>query len=430
MKEIVFRSSVKDLRQNLNVNTISAGLVAAIFGCTGPALIIIGGATSGGLTYAQTISWIFATYFFSGLLGIYLALKYRQPISGAHTIAGAVLVAGSLAHFSLNEAIGAYIVANIIVIILGTSGLIDKAMKWIPVPIVMGMIVGVMIRFTTDMINAVSVSPFLAGTGILVFLLSSRYLKRIPPVLSALVIAVILAIITNAFNIQSIQNELVLPQFIVPQFSLDAIVSIGIPIALLIVSTENAQASGVLMAQGYKPPNSAMAVNGSIVGLVAALFGGHAINIAGPMTAICSANEVGKKDGRYAASVANGFFFAIFGLFASLVVPFVIAMPSVIVTVIAGLAMLGVLLNSLKTAFSDIKFQMGAFFALTIGMSGINFFNIGAPLWAILGSLLVSFLVERHHFTAKAKEEEKDWDETVSAEKVKQLQKPSVEPTA
>jgi len=403
MRENHLRTNLKDLRQNLNVNTISAGLVAAIFGCTGPALIIIGGATSGGLTYAQTISWIFAVYFFSGLLGIFLALKYRQPISGAHSIAGAVLVAGSLTHFSLNEAIGAYLVANILVILLGASGLIDKVMKWIPVPIVMGMIVGVMIRFTTEMITSVTLSPLLAGSAILVFLLSSRFLKKFPPVLSALIVAVLLAVFTNAFQIQNVQDSFMLPQLVMPAFSLDAVVSIGIPLALLIICTENAQATGVLMAQGYKPPNSAMAVYGSIVGLIGSLFGAHAINIAGPMTAICSAKEVGKKEGRYVASVANGVFFSIFGLFASLIVPFVIAMPSVIVTVIAGLAMLGVLINSLKTAFSDSKFQMGAFFALIIGMSGVNFFNISAPLWAIVGSLFVSFLVEKDHFALRLK---------------------------
>ena len=403
MKENTLRTNFKDLRQNLNVNTVSAGLVAAIFGCTGPALIIIGGATSGGLTYAETISWIFAVYFFSGLLGIFLSLKYRQPISGAHSIAGAVLVSGALTHFSLNEAIGAYIVAHILVIILGASGLIDKVMKWIPVPIVMGMIIGVMIRFATEMITSITISPLLAGSAILVFLLSSRFLKKVPPVLSALVVAVLLAVFMNEFKIQNVQDSFILPQLIMPAFSLDAIISIGIPLALLIICTENAQATGVLMAQGYKPPNSAMAVYGSIGGLIGSLFGAHAINIAGPMTAICSAKEVGKKESRYAASVACGVFFSTFGLFAAMVVPLVIAMPVVIVSVIAGLAMLGVLINSLKTAFSDSKFQMGAFFALIIGMSGVNFFNIGAPLWAIVGSLLVSFLVEKEHFASKLK---------------------------
>ena len=403
MQENQLKTNIRDLRGNLNLKTVSAGLVAAIFGCTGPALIIIGGATNGGLTYTETISWLFAVYFFSGILGIILALKFRQPISGAHSIAGAVLVAGALTHFSINEAIGAYLVAHIIVILLGFSGLIDKVMKWIPVPIVMGMIVGVMIRFATEMITSVTISPLLAGVSILVFLVSSKFLKKVPPVLTTLIVAIILAFVTNQFQFQNTQDLFVLPQVIMPTFSLDAMISIGIPLALLIICTENAQASGVLMAQGYKPPNSAMAIYGSVIGLIASFFGGHAINIAGPMTAICSGKEVGNKESRYAASVANGVFFSIFGIFAALVVPLVVAMPSVIVTVIAGLAMLGVLINSLKTAFSDSKFQMGAFFALIIGMSGVSFFNISAPLWAIVGSLVVSFLVESDHFASKAK---------------------------
>ena len=108
-----FYTNFRDLRQSFNLNTFSAAAVTATFGVTGPALIIIGGAANGGLTYEQTISWMFAAYFFSGLFGIYLALKYRQPLPGAFTVAGAVLVAGSLTHFSLNEAIGAYLIANL-----------------------------------------------------------------------------------------------------------------------------------------------------------------------------------------------------------------------------------------------------------------------------------------------------------------------------
>ena len=72
-----------------------------------------------------------------------------------------------------------------------------------------------------------------------------------------------------------------IPQLIMPVFSLKAILSIAIPLALLIICSENAQATGVLMAQGYKPPNNAMAIYGSIVGLIASFFGGHATNIAG-----------------------------------------------------------------------------------------------------------------------------------------------------
>lgn len=391
------------IRQHLNLKTISAGLVASIFGATGPVLIIIGGATAGGLTYVETISWIFAVYVFGGLFGLLMSLKYGQPIAGAFSIAGAVLVVESLAHYSIHEAIGAYVISNIIIIALGLTGLIDKVMKWIPVPIVMGMIVGILIHFAIGMIDALALSPFITGSAILVFLLFTRYSKRFPPVLAALVVVVLVSFFTNEFQFEHVEKVFVLPQLIMPAFNLEAIVSLSIPLALIVIGTENAQATGVLLAEDYKPPIRSMAIYGSAFGFVASFFGAHAINVAGPMTAICASKEAGIKEGRYVAAFVNGILFIIFGLFASFVVPFIIAMPTLMITVIAGLAMIGVLLNSLKTAFTSNQFQMGAFFALIIGMSGIDFLGISTPLWAILGSLFVSLLIEREHFMKKEK---------------------------
>ncbi|WP_263406695.1 benzoate/H(+) symporter BenE family transporter [Niallia endozanthoxylica] len=114
-------------------------------------------------------------------------------------------------------------------------------MKLIPVPIVMGIIVGVMIRFTTEMITSITISPLLAGSAILVFLLSSRFLKKVPPVLSALVITVLLAFFTSEFKVVNIHDTVILLQLMVPVFNFDAIVSIGIPLALPLLCSENAQ---------------------------------------------------------------------------------------------------------------------------------------------------------------------------------------------
>ncbi|KAB2330503.1 benzoate/H(+) symporter BenE family transporter [Cytobacillus depressus] len=396
---------VKSLSKHIQLKTISSGIVAAIFGCTGPALIIIGGAEAGGLSDVQTISWLFAVYFFGGLLGIFLALKYRQPIAGAYTIAGAVLVAGSLTQFSINEAVGAYLVSSIIVLILGITGLIEKVMHRIPVPIIMGMIVGVMIRFATELITAVKISPLIAGSAIAVYLLSIRFIKGFPPVLSALVVSVLLAVLTKQFHFHDIKSVLIFPQIVIPSFSFKSIISISIPLSILVICTENAQAIGVLMAQKYRPPINPMTIWSGIGSIFASFFGGHAINIAGSMTAICASEDSGTKEGRYAAVFVNGTLFSTFGIFASIIVPFIIAMPGVIVSSIAGLAMIGVLASSLKLAFSDSKFQMGALFALIIGMSGVNFFNISSPFWAIIGSLIISIIIESDHFKIKQSEE-------------------------
>lgn len=417
MSEFNLGQSLKGVPKFLNLNTLSAGTLAAIFGCTGPALIVIGGAASGGLTHQQAISWLFAIYFFGGLLGIYLALKYRQPIAGAYSIPGAVLVAGALTQFSLNEAAGAYFVAGVLVLILGVTGLIGKIMRWIPLPIVMGMIVGAMIRFGTGMITSIEAAPLIAGSAVVVYLLSSRYLKKVPPIVSAFVVSMIVALLLNQFKMGDVESGFITPQLVMPSFSLDAIVSIAIPLALLVIGAENAQATGVLMAQGYKPPVNAMTVWSGIGGIVTSFFGGHNANIAGPMTAICSSQEAGeKKEGRYAAVIVNGTLFASFGLFAGVVVPFVSAMPGVLVATVAGLAMIGVLLSSLQAAFSDSKFQIGAFFALIIAMSGVSFFSVSSPFWAIIGGVVVSLIIEKSHFAVKSEETKRD--ETAGVEVV------------
>ncbi|MDQ0253375.1 benzoate membrane transport protein [Evansella vedderi] len=392
-------TGIRELPQHLNLKTISSGLLAGIFGITGPAVIIIGGASEAGLTQAQTISWIFSVYFFGALIGLFLSLKYRQPIIGAWSIPGAVLVAAALQNYSLAEAVGAYFIAGVIVFVLGISGVIGKIMYWLPAPIIMAMIAGAMIRFGTGMITSLQSATLVAGSAILAYLVSSRLTKKFPPILSALLVSVTIAAFMGLFQMGDMAPTFVGPQFFTPAFSVGAILSIAIPLAILVIGAENAQASGVLMSQGYKPPINSMTIWSGVGGMATAFFGGHNANIAGPMTAICASEESGKKlSGRYASVIVNFIVFGGFGLLAGIAVPFVIAMPGALVGTVAGLAMIGVLLSSLQAAFSKSRFQIGAFFSLIIAMSGISFFGISSPFWAIIGGVIVSLIIEGKDF--------------------------------
>ncbi len=81
------------------------------------------------------------------------------------------------------------------------------------------------------------------------------------------------------------------------------------------IGAENAQATGVLMAEGYRPPVNAMTLISGVGGVLASVFGGHNANIAGPMTAICSSEQAGPdRDGRYVATLVNGLLFLLFGI--------------------------------------------------------------------------------------------------------------------
>ena len=123
------------------------------------------------------------------------------------------------------------LVAHLIVIILGFSGLIDKVMKWIPVPIVMGMIVGVMIRFATEMITSMTVSPLLAGFAIGSFYFITTF-KKGTTCFNGINRSGSIGVLYKSISIsRSAQVHLSCHKSCYRYFSFDAIVSIGIPLS-------------------------------------------------------------------------------------------------------------------------------------------------------------------------------------------------------
>ena len=399
-----FRSSLSDLKKNLNSKTITAGVVAAIFGCSGPALVTYNAATAAGYSVEQAATWLFGIYVFGGLISLIMALYYKQPIVGAYSIPGASMLGAALLGFTFNEAAASFIMAGVIVLILGITGLMGKVMKWLPLPIVMGMIAGAMLRFGTNIVNSTKEAPIICGIAIAAFLFVPKVIKKMPPVLAALIFGVGALFITGGFNFETVDLVYYPPQLIVPQFNIATMLSVSVPLAALVVGAENAQAIGVLYAQDYKPPVNAMTIISGIGGILAGLVGAHNANIAGPMTAICSSEEAGEdKAGRYAAAVVNGILFASFGLVASFAIAFVKVIPSTLINVLAGLAMINVLIHAFKDGFGSGKFKMGAFAALIVGVSGLSILKIGAPFWALLVGVLVSLIYERKDFYNFAK---------------------------
>ena len=397
-----FRSGARDLLKYTNGATLSSAIISTIFGCTGPCLVTIAAAQAAGFTNEETVSWIFGIYVFGGLLGMILALYYKLPISGAFSIPGATLMGTALAGYSFQEAAGAFVLAGIIVLLLGVTGLIGKVMRWLPLPIVMGMIGGCMLKFGTQIITGVNGLPVVCGLAVLAFLLVPRVIKGFPGVLAALIVGVIAAIATNSFAGEAGELAYIPPQLVIPKFNPNLVLSCSLPLAALVVGAENAQAMGVLKAQGYNVPANGMTVASGIGGIISGLVGAHNANIAGPMTAICSSQEAGPKEGRYAASFWNGLTFAAFGVVGSFAIAFVSFIPTELVNVLAGLAMLNVLIQAFSEGFGTLKYKTGAFFALCVGASGLSFFGIGSAFWALVVGVVVSAISDSKDFKADA----------------------------
>ena len=394
------RVGLRRFRDALTLPAASAGIVAAIFGCSGPALIVISAAETGNLTSGQTVSWLLAIYLLGGLISLVMALGYQQPITGAYSIPGAAIMTGALVSIGFDAAVGAFVMSGAIVLLLGLSGLVGRVMRWLPMPIVMAMIAGALIRFGIGAVDAIGTAPLVAGSAAVVYFLTQRFLPVVPPVLAALLVGLMAAFLTGTIQSAEVALAFEAPEFTRPVFTLEAFLAISIPLAVLVIGAENAQATGVLMAERYRPPVNAMTLISGVGGMLAGIMGGHNANIAGPMTAICSSSDAGEdRDKRYAATVVNGLLFGGFGLVAGAAVPLVLALPRALIGCIAGLAMISVLLSAFQQAFAkDRAHQVGAFVALVVAMSSFSLLGISSPFWALVFGVLVSLLLDADAF--------------------------------
>ena len=116
----------------------ASGFIGFVFAATAPVAIILSVGTAGGLSEADLASWLFGVFFVNGLIGVLMCWLYRQPLAFFWTIPGTVLVGPALMHFSFAEVIGAYFATGVLILALGCTGWVRRAMAAIPMPIVMG----------------------------------------------------------------------------------------------------------------------------------------------------------------------------------------------------------------------------------------------------------------------------------------------------
>lgn len=395
-----WQRNLKEIPQFLSIASISNGVIAWLFGVTGPLLIVLQSAAQGNLSTTTTISWVFSIYFVGGILTTLLSIYYRQPIAVAFSIPGAVLVGTALAQHSFAEVIGAYLVTGALILILGLLGIVKKIMSILPMPIMMGMVSGVLLPFGLNIILSLVEEPLLNGVTLIVFIIISffsNFAKRFPPLLGAIITSFLLLYFLNLVEFSILSFSWAVPQFFMPEFKLAALGEVVIPLAITVIAIQNAQGIGVLSSMGYPPPINAMTNWSGIGSIFNSFMGAHSACIAGPMTAIIAGKDTGPRAGRYAASVVMGGLWIIFGLLAPLAVTAVRSIPISLIYLLGGLAMIGVLVNSLQMSFSS-TFKMGALFSFMITVSGISLFNIGSPFWGLVGGVLISLILERNDF--------------------------------
>jgi len=396
-----FRSAMRDLPKSLTLSALAYGATAWLFAVTGPFLIYVNAARQGNLSAMELNSWIFGGYFVCGLLSVVLSLYYRLPLLAAITIPGGVLVATALSHLSFQEIVGAYILTGVLITALGITGAVKKGMEWLPMPITMAMVAGILLQFGLGIITSLQQTPLVSGITLIAFLLVSLVkpvARRFPPVLGAIVIGLLATAAIGQANWRLLTFQIAQFEFIAPVFTWPAAAELVVPLALTVVAVQNAQGIAILQNMGYRPPFNAVTIASGVGSMIVAPFGSQSVCLAGPMTGIVTNPSIGPRENRYAAALVTGSLWMLFGLFAPMATAVSRILPGSLVNLLAGLALLEVLGSCFAAAFGG-KFRLGALFTFLITISGLQLFNIGAPFWGLVGGTLVSLLLERRDFS-------------------------------
>ncbi|CAH0345006.1 benzoate/H(+) symporter BenE family transporter [Bacillus sp. CECT 9360] len=388
-------SDRRHLFRDVTGQNISSGLISSTLVMTGPALIILEAADSGRFTEQQTVDWMFAVYFFGGLFGILMSMLYKIPITGGHSISGVAFLATMTSQFTYEQLIGGYVISGLLIFLVGISGLFTRIIKWVPKEIISAMLAGLVTGYVVQLVPSIKELPMVGGAALVSFLIFTKYSRRFPPVMMAVVVAFLALLWTQGLNMVPAETAFYLPSVQTPEFTWMGALTLALPLAMLILSNDAAPGIGALKSSNFEPPIRKIVSLSGGFSIFAGFFGGQSANIAGMMTAICAGPDSGPKSKRYMASFVSGVVLLLFGAFAWTIVPFIQGLPQAFVALLAGFALIGVLHSSLQMGFAGSQYKLSALAAFVIAMSNVSFLHISSPVWALLIGAVIARTVEK-----------------------------------
>ncbi|WP_422909112.1 benzoate/H(+) symporter BenE family transporter [Pseudomonas sp. MAC6] len=371
-----------------STSAVVAGFIAMLTGYTSSLVLMFQAGQAAGLTNGQISSWIWALSIGMAICCIGLSLRYRAPIMIAWSTPGAALLITSLPGVPYSEAIGAYIFASGLIVLIGLTGTFDHIMRRIPASIAAALLAGVLFKIGLEICVAAEQQPLLVVAMLIAYLLGKRLLPRYA-VLAALIVGSVLAAIFGLLNFEHFELQLAVPEWTTPSFSLAAAISIGIPLFIVAMASQNLPGMAVLRANGYDVPASPLLSTTGLTSMLLAPFGSHGIHMAAISAAICAgpeAHEDPKK--RYTAAIWCGVFYGIAGVFGATLAALFAALPKALILSIAALALFASIIGGLTQAMSEPKEREAALITFLVTASGMTLFSVGSAFWGIVAGLL------------------------------------------
>lgn len=380
--------SPSPIRLNDLTHPIVAGLISVIVNYGGTFILVFQAARVAGLSPELTASWVWSVSIGVGLTGLFLSWRYRAPIITAWSTPAAAFLVTALASTSYAEAVGAYIISAVAFVLLGLSGYFEKVVRLIPPGIASGLLAGILLQFGIGAFGGASVDPVLVGLLIVAYVVLKRISARYA-VVGILVIGLVFLLAQGRVDLSGLQLKLAMPIFTMPEFTLNAALSVALPLFLITLTGQYMPGMLVLRNDGFKTSANPIVTVTGLGSLIMAPFGSHAFNIAAITAAIATGREAHEDPSkRWIAGIAAGCFYVLVGVFGVTLAAVFMAFPATFITTLAGLALLGTIGGSLTGAMADPASREAALITFLASAANINMLGVGGAFWGLVVGLI------------------------------------------
>ncbi len=372
----------------LPVSALSAAAVGTIIGFGGTVALVVQAGHAMGASPDQIVSMVTALCLGIGAPGVLLSWRLKIPIILAWSTPGAALLAASTLGLGWPTAVGAFLIAGVLMVITGLIPVLGRLAARIPAGVASAMLAGVLLPFCMKLFLVFPADLALAAGLFAVFL----SMRRLAPAWA------LPAVLAGAFLVLALRGQLGTPAGtglfgqlspVTPAFDLKAAISLALPLFLVTLVSQNLPGLVVLKAAGYEPPTGPLLVSTGLATVVMAPFGGYGINLAAIVAAICTGPDAHPDpQRRWITGVLYGGFYLIVALFAAPLAGLFIAMPPAALAILTGLALIGPLTGALAGALAEPTDREAAVVAFAATASGIALFGIGSAFWGLLAGFV------------------------------------------
>ncbi|SCY02730.1 benzoate membrane transport protein [Paenibacillus polysaccharolyticus] len=381
------------------ISPVTAALISVIVNYGGTFILVFQAAKAAGLSPEMTASWIWSISIGVGITGIWLSYRYKEPIITAWSTPAAAFLVSMLAVTPYSEAVGAYMISAVGFIILGMSGLFERFVRLIPPGIASGLLAGILLQFGISAFEGAKVEPVLVILLFTAYIVLKRFTSRYA-IVGILVLGLIYLMIMGKTDFSSIQLAVALPVFTAPEFSIQALLGVALPLFIITLTGQYMPGMLVLRNDGFRTSANPILTVTGLGSLIAAPFGSHAFNVAAITAAICTGKDAHEdKSKRYIAGIACGVFYITVGIFGVTLAALFLILPAAFIATLAGLALLGTIGGSLANALADPNGRETALITFLATAANVTLFGIGGAFWGLVAGVMAHLLI--HYKFAK-----------------------------